>query len=170
MVLEISDSDLDTYRKSKATINTIIFDEILMENAFLAHSMDYKIVCTISKDVLRGISFMHALRIIHFDIKPKNILCFNNSFKICDLGSASRLPARSGPKGTPLFMAPEALRNNWESKALTVKYDVYSFGILLMRNSFKLFLTNIQFNLLNHFPHRALRLQHALRHQKVLHK
>ncbi len=42
----------------------------------------------IMKDVIRGISYLHALDppVIHRDVKPENILVVNGRYKIADFG------------------------------------------------------------------------------------
>ncbi|KAL2507900.1 receptor-like protein kinase 1 [Forsythia ovata] len=85
----------------------------------------------------RGICYLHeecSNQIIHCDIKPQNVL-LDESFtaKISDFGLAKLLkPDQSrtttGIRGTKGYVAPEWFRN----MPITVKVDVYSFGILLL--------------------------------------
>ncbi|KAL2486016.1 receptor-like protein kinase 1 [Abeliophyllum distichum] len=85
----------------------------------------------------RGICYLHeecSNQIIHCDIKPQNVL-LDESFtaKISDFGLAKLLkPDQSktttGIRGTKRYVAPEWFRN----MPITVKVDVYSFGILLL--------------------------------------
>ncbi|KAK6925598.1 Protein kinase domain [Dillenia turbinata] len=85
----------------------------------------------------RGLCYMHeecSTQIIHCDIKPQNILLddyFNA--KICDFGLAKLLKTDqtrtiSNIRGTKGYVAPEWFR----SIPITVKVDVYSFGVLLL--------------------------------------
>ncbi|KAI3938780.1 hypothetical protein MKW98_011932, partial [Papaver atlanticum] len=73
-------------------------------------------------------------QIIHCDIKPQNILMDqNNSPKIADFGLAKLLKQDqtktfTAMRGTRGYIAPEWYRNF----PITVKADVYSFGIVLM--------------------------------------
>ncbi|CAA3012341.1 G-type lectin S-receptor-like serine threonine-kinase RLK1 [Olea europaea subsp. europaea] len=85
----------------------------------------------------RGICYLHEEcknPIIHCDIKPQNVL-LDEFFtaKISDFGLAKLLkPDQSktttGIRGTKGYIAPEWFRN----MPITVKVDVYSFGILLL--------------------------------------
>ncbi|KAK7303895.1 hypothetical protein RJT34_14813 [Clitoria ternatea] len=85
----------------------------------------------------RGIAYLHEdckQRIIHYDIKPGNILLDSNfNPKVADFGLA-KLSNRenthitmTGGRGTPGYAAPEL----WMPFPVTHKCDVYSFGILL---------------------------------------
>ncbi|KAG6754572.1 hypothetical protein POTOM_040361 [Populus tomentosa] len=101
-------------------------------------SLDWKTRKKIILDIAKGLAYLHEecrQTIIHLDIKPQNILLdpkFNA--KISDFG-LSKLIEREMSKvqlsmrGTPGYLAPE-----WH-KALghvTIKVDVYSFGIVLL--------------------------------------
>ncbi|AES65186.1 malectin/receptor-like kinase family protein [Medicago truncatula] len=85
----------------------------------------------------RGIAYLHEecqQRIIHYDIKPGNILLDTNfNPKVADFGLAKLCNREnthitmSGGRGTPGYAAPEL----WMPFPVTHKCDVYSFGILL---------------------------------------
>ncbi|XP_041992838.1 G-type lectin S-receptor-like serine/threonine-protein kinase LECRK1 isoform X2 [Salvia splendens] len=87
--------------------------------------------------IARGICYLHedcSVPIIHCDIKPQNVL-LDESFapKIADFGLAKLLKAdqtrtMTGIRGTKGYVAPEWFRN----MPITVKVDVYSFGIMLL--------------------------------------
>ncbi|EOY16678.1 Uncharacterized protein TCM_035508 [Theobroma cacao] len=87
-------------------------------------------------NIARGIFYLHEeceIRIIHCDIKPENKLMDDKGYaKIADFGLAKLLmPNQSktytGIRGTRGYVAPEWHRN----LPITVKADVYSFGIML---------------------------------------
>ncbi|XP_059434672.1 G-type lectin S-receptor-like serine/threonine-protein kinase LECRK4 [Corylus avellana] len=91
----------------------------------------------IASGIARGLMYLHeecSTQIIHCDIKPQNIL-LDDSFtaKISDFGLAKLLMSQqtrtlTGIRGTKGYVAPEWFRNI----AVTVKVDVYSFGVMLL--------------------------------------
>ncbi|KAL1309708.1 hypothetical protein AAHE18_17G197100 [Arachis hypogaea] len=95
---------------------------------------------TISLGVARGIEYLHNgcdMKILHFDIKPYNILLDENfNPKVSDFGLARLSPtdksivSLTAARGTIGYMAPELFYRN--VGAISYKADVYSFGMLLM--------------------------------------
>ncbi|CAO2160975.1 unnamed protein product [Urochloa humidicola] len=95
---------------------------------------------TIAIGVARGLEYLHHscnTRIIHFDIKPQNIL-LDQDFcpKIADFGLAklsrtkeSKL-SMTGTRGTVGFIAPEVHSRSFG--VVSTKSDVYSYGMLLL--------------------------------------
>jgi len=94
----------------------------------------------ISLGVARGIEYLHQgcdMQILHFDIKPHNIL-LNDKFvpKISDFGLAKLYPTNNNTvpltaaRGTIGYMAPELCYKN--IGGVSYKADVYSYGMLLM--------------------------------------
>ncbi|KAL2504890.1 PR5-like receptor kinase [Abeliophyllum distichum] len=102
--------------------------------------LSYKQMFEISLQVARGIDYLHwgcQVKILHFDIKPHNILLDENfNPRISDFGlaklystddSAVTLTAARGTMG---YMAPELFYQN--IGRVSHKADIYSFGMLLM--------------------------------------
>ncbi|PKA61724.1 putative receptor-like protein kinase [Apostasia shenzhenica] len=94
----------------------------------------------IALGVARGIDYLHRgcdMTILHFDIKPQNIL-LDRSFtpKVADFGLAKLYPKEfnvvsvSAARGTIGYIAPELVSRNFG--VISHKSDVYSFGMLLM--------------------------------------
>nr|XP_023916364.1 rust resistance kinase Lr10-like [Quercus suber] len=94
----------------------------------------------ISLGVSRGIEYLHRgcdMQILHFDIKPHNILLDENfTPKISDFGLAKLYPiddsivSLTAARGTLGYIAPELFYKN--IGRVSYKADVYSFGMLLL--------------------------------------
>ncbi|XWS10580.1 hypothetical protein CRYUN_Cryun38cG0008500 [Craigia yunnanensis] len=90
--------------------------------------------------VARGIDYLHQgcdMQILHFDIKPHNILLDENfNQKVSDFGLAKlysvedSIVSLTATRGTIGYIAPELVYKN--IGGLSHKADVYSFGMLLM--------------------------------------
>nr|KYP72155.1 putative receptor-like protein kinase At5g39030 family [Cajanus cajan] len=102
--------------------------------------LSYKKTYEISLGVAHGIAYFHQgcdVQILHFDIKPHNILLDDNLIpKVSDFGLAKlyhmkdRSIVLTGARGTLGYMAPELFYQNIGK--ISYKADVYSFGMLLM--------------------------------------
>ncbi|CAJ1988487.1 serine/threonine protein kinase [Leishmania donovani] len=86
------------------------------------------------RDVLRGLSKLHSMGVIHRDMKPQNVLLsFAGNCKISDFGASAWLQelARKESKGevcgTPVYLAPEAARGSPEKES-----DIWSCGIMFL--------------------------------------
>ncbi|KAL5227227.1 hypothetical protein ABZP36_015492 [Zizania latifolia] len=90
--------------------------------------------------IARGLEYLHHgcnTRIIHFDIKPQNIL-LDQEFcpKIADFGLAKSCRAQEskismiGARGTIEFIAPEVMYKTFG--VVSTKSDVYSYGMMLL--------------------------------------
>ncbi|XP_057827845.2 rust resistance kinase Lr10-like [Cryptomeria japonica] len=95
---------------------------------------------SIALGTARGIAYLHQdcqRRIIHFDIKPHNIL-LDEDFtpKVADFGLAKLCGKKedhismTAARGTPGYAAPEVWNRNLGP--VTDKSDVYSFGMVLL--------------------------------------
>ncbi|KAL2556228.1 Protein kinase superfamily protein [Forsythia ovata] len=108
-------------------------------------SLNYSKMFDIALGVAKGIDYLHRgcdMQILHFDIKPHNILLDNNfTPKISDFGLAKLYPtdesmvSLTAARGTMGYMAPEMFYRN--IGRVSYKSDVYSFGMLLMEMASK---------------------------------
>lgn len=94
----------------------------------------------IAMGIARGMEYLHQgcnQRILHFDIKPHNILLDHNfQPKISDFGLAKlcskeqSVVSMTAARGTAGYIAPELFSRNFG--AVSHKSDVFSFGMLLL--------------------------------------
>jgi serine/threonine protein kinase/tetratricopeptide (TPR) repeat protein len=108
------------------------------ENLFTATSaFTWQLVKELSYQVLQTLDFLHRHSLIHFDVKPENILVVSGSMsgtdvrlaKLIDFGFSSMpvgADARS-VRGTLAYIAPELLATGHAD----LRADLYSFGISL---------------------------------------
>ncbi|CAL4964840.1 unnamed protein product [Urochloa decumbens] len=90
--------------------------------------------------IARGMEYLHQgcnQRILHFDIKPNNILLdYNLNPKISDFGLAKlctrdqSIVTLTAARGTMGYIAPEIYSPNFGG--ISYKSDVYSFGMLVL--------------------------------------
>ncbi|XP_044489456.1 rust resistance kinase Lr10-like isoform X2 [Mangifera indica] len=115
-------------------------------------SFTWKKLYEIAIGTARGIEYLHGgcdVCILHFDIKPHNILLDHNFIpKVSDFGLAKFYPKENDfvsisiTRGTIGYIAPELISRNFGM--ISCKSDVYSFGMLLLdlvggrRNSFSM--------------------------------
>ncbi|KAI4321276.1 hypothetical protein MLD38_034676 [Melastoma candidum] len=101
--------------------------------------LEWKVLHRIAIGIARGLEYLHQgcnTRILHFDIKPQNILLDDNfTPKISDFGLAKLCQGREsivsmiGMRGTIGYIAPEVFSRNFGD--VSHKSDVYSYGMLL---------------------------------------
>ncbi|XP_048551225.1 LEAF RUST 10 DISEASE-RESISTANCE LOCUS RECEPTOR-LIKE PROTEIN KINASE-like 2.5 [Triticum urartu] len=94
----------------------------------------------IALGIARGLEYLHHscnTRIVHFDIKPQNILLDKDfSLKIADFGLAKLCHTKesklsmTGARGTIGFIAPEVHSRTFG--VVSTKSDVYSYGMMLL--------------------------------------
>ncbi|XP_017973196.1 PREDICTED: rust resistance kinase Lr10 isoform X2 [Theobroma cacao] len=103
-------------------------------------TLSWKKTYEIAVGVAHGIEYLHRgcdMQILHFDIKPHNILLDENFIpKISDFGLAKlyavddSIVSLTAARGTMGYIAPELFYKN--IGGVSYKADVYSFGMLLL--------------------------------------
>ncbi|XP_074279061.1 LEAF RUST 10 DISEASE-RESISTANCE LOCUS RECEPTOR-LIKE PROTEIN KINASE-like 2.4 isoform X2 [Silene latifolia] len=105
------------------------------------HLLGLEMLFKIAIGVARGLEYLHRgcnTRILHFDIKPHNILLDENFCpKISDFGLAKSYPQRDSStlsiteaRGTVGYIAPEVFLKSFGG--VSHKSDVYSYGMLVL--------------------------------------
>ena len=95
----------------------------------------FPVKVSIFNDVLLGLQYLHAQKIIHRDLSSNNILLTKFLVaKITDFGMAklvdpSKIISLSKQPGTPVFMPPEALHDHSKYNS---SIDVFSFGCVMI--------------------------------------
>lgn len=102
-----------------------LIDQMAKEGPYSEHK-----AANIFKELTLVIKYCHEMGVVHRDIKPENILLSNlGKIKLADFGLALRIAngqKLSGLAGSPAYVAPEVLLDNYSEKV-----DVWSAGILL---------------------------------------
>ncbi|KAJ0095178.1 hypothetical protein Patl1_15030 [Pistacia atlantica] len=106
----------------------------------VAHQLKWRTLYQIVVGIARGLEYLHRgcnIRILHFDIKPHNILLDENFCpKISDFGLAKICPQKesivsmTGARGTIGYIAPEVFSRNFG--VVSYKSDVYSYGMMVI--------------------------------------
>lgn len=102
--------------------------------------LEWKLLFEIAVGIARGLEYLHRgcnTRIVHFDIKPQNIL-LDADFcpKISDFGLAKLCKTKQsilstmGARGTVGYIAPEVFCPNFGG--MSHKSDVYSYGMMVL--------------------------------------
>ncbi|XP_060672080.1 LEAF RUST 10 DISEASE-RESISTANCE LOCUS RECEPTOR-LIKE PROTEIN KINASE-like 2.5 [Ziziphus jujuba] len=122
---------------SNGSLDKFIFNQ---EDGNTTRCLNWKTLYEIALGVARGLEYLHRgcnTRILHFDIKPQNIL-LDKDFcpKISDFGLAKLWLNKEsnvsmmGARGTAGYIAPEVFSRNFGG--VSHKSDVYSYGMLVL--------------------------------------
>ncbi|MFS7967711.1 putative mitogen-activated protein kinase kinase kinase STE-STE11 family [Helianthus anomalus] len=97
----------------------------------LGGKLDEQVIRAYTREILKGLKYLHDIGIVHGDVKSQNVLLGScGNIKLADFGCAKQPKSNTGPtnqrslRGTPLWMAPEVLRN----EGLDFSADIWSLG------------------------------------------
>ena len=115
-------------------------EKFIFSRKITSHSLGWKKLQDIALGIAKGIEYLHQgcdQRILHFDIKPHNILLDHNfNPKISDFGPAKLCSREQSAvsmtiaRGTMGHIAPEMLSRNIGN--VSYKSYVFSYGMLLL--------------------------------------
>jgi hypothetical protein len=101
----------------------------LLEGADMAElaPLPYTTVCHHLREVATSLALLHARRVVHRDVTPRNVrLTRDGHCKLLDFGALAAFGESSSLIGTPPSIPPEAL----EGEALDQRVDLYALGAL----------------------------------------
>jgi len=93
----------------------------------------------IIKQILCGLKYLneHKTKIIHYDLKPQNVIFHKGEIKITDFGlckvvdsDASRIELTSQGVGTYWYLPPECFSLEDDPPLINSKVDVWSAGVM----------------------------------------
>ncbi|HKU38619.1 MAG TPA: protein kinase [Polyangiales bacterium] len=91
--------------------------------------LPWREVCRLFLDVCSSLALLHSRRLLHRDIRPRNIRCTHDGHaKLIDFGAMAPMSAGGADiVGTPAFVAPETVHR----LALDARTDLFSLGVTL---------------------------------------
>ncbi|XP_058497005.1 mitogen-activated protein kinase kinase kinase 8 [Solea solea] len=86
----------------------------------------------VTKQVLRGLEYLHSHNVIHHDIKPSNIVLMSNKAVLVDFGLTVQMTEDiyipRDLRGTEMYMSPEVVL----CRGHDTKTDIYSLGTTII--------------------------------------
>ncbi len=97
------------------------------------HKFSEEEAVKLALDLITGLKELDKNGIVHFDIKPENIMISGDKYKLGDFGIATHrdtatIPIKMEIWSTAAYLPPEYLN---DSSAVSIKSDIYSLGITL---------------------------------------
>ncbi|MCA9041601.1 MAG: serine/threonine protein kinase [Planctomycetaceae bacterium] len=115
--------------ENKFVIVTPLGEQTLNER--LRKRMSLELTLNFAEQMLEAVAFAHEHRVMHCDIKPENMILFeNNHLRLADFGIAkiALRTVRSSGSGTLGYMAPEQAMGKPSFRS-----DVFSLGLIIYR-------------------------------------
>ncbi|CAL8401039.1 unnamed protein product [Gadus morhua 'NCC'] len=86
----------------------------------------------VTRQVLRGLEYLHANKVIHHDIKPSNIVLMSDKAVLVDFGLTVQMTEEMYTprdlRGTEMYMSPEVVL----CRGHDTKIDIYSLGTTII--------------------------------------
>ena len=97
----------------------------------------------ITSQIISGLKYLNEMKIIHYDLKPQNILFHNGEIKITDFGlwkvveeNTERVELTSQGVGTYWYQPPECFEIGPNPPLICSKVDVWSLGVIFFEMLF----------------------------------
>jgi hypothetical protein len=89
--------------------------------------LPYREVCRLMRDVASALAFLHAQRLVHRDVNPRNVRCSAaGRAMLLDFGALSAFGVASELVGAPMCIAPESFHR----APLDQRTDLFALGAL----------------------------------------
>ncbi|KAL9563051.1 hypothetical protein ACKAV7_012793 [Fusarium commune] len=145
-----SDEGISSYRPAMivelADQTTPQLRDLVKSSRYPLGLKEQRMMFDLLTDVAEGVTMLHAMKIVHGDLKPDNILLFRTKdrlvAKLSDFGFCSPftdIEYKIG--GTPYWNAPECMPDAPEELRAfrkTVTRDLYSFGLVMAYSLFSI--------------------------------
>lgn len=108
----------------------LIVQEFAEGDSLAAQTFGEERLLALLREIVAGLSCLHAHRVLHRDLKPHNVMLGGGRAKICDLGLSVRVAEGDRLQeviGTPGYMAPELYAREGYGG---FQSDVWSLGVL----------------------------------------
>jgi tetratricopeptide (TPR) repeat protein len=140
-LIELFEREYRTLSKLRHPRVISVFDYGLTDNAERYYTMEllsgsdllarmplpWRATCGALRDVCSSLALLHAQRLVHRDVTPRNIRIdqFGRA-KLLDFGTLATFGAPVELVGTPSFTAPESVRG----EALEARADLFALGVV----------------------------------------
>ena len=125
------------------------FGMILLKRVTLTETF----LCYITVQILEGLSYLYKCNVIHYDIKPGNIIIDDYlNVKLIDFSASLIISEKKDSyinakyRGTQFFMAPEVIKREKIKVSDYHKIDLFSLGVTLYTLAFGFYPFNLEKN------------------------